>query len=111
MAGRGKEKVVAGVLGILLGGFGAHHFYLGSMGSGFILLAVTLVGGIITCGFGAMLGGVAGIVEGIMILVMSDAEFNQRYNDRTPESVEFVFMKPPSGKSGTGAPPPPPPTA
>jgi len=104
MAGRGKEKIVAGVLGILLGGFGAHHFYLGSMGSGFILLAVTLVGGIVTCGFGAMLGGVAGIVEGIMLLVMPDAEFHQRYNDRTPESVEFVFMKPKTG----GAPPPPP---
>ncbi|HBL29675.1 MAG TPA: hypothetical protein DD490_22805, partial [Acidobacteria bacterium] len=24
---RGKEKTVAGILGILLGGFGIHHFY------------------------------------------------------------------------------------
>jgi TM2 domain-containing membrane protein YozV len=96
MAGRGKEKVVAGVLGILLGGFGAHHFYLGSMGSGAILLAVTIGLGVLTCGFGAMVGGIAGLIEGIMLLVMSDQEFNQRFNDRTPASVEFVFMKPQS---------------
>jgi TM2 domain-containing membrane protein YozV len=105
MAGRGKEKVVAGVLGILLGGFGAHHFYLGSMGSGFILLGVSLLS-LITCVLAplAFVPWVAGLIEGIMILVMPDAEFNQRYNDRTPESVEFVFMKPKTG----GAPPPPP---
>jgi TM2 domain-containing membrane protein YozV len=101
MQTRGKEKTVAGILGILLGGFGVHHFYLGSTTSGVIVLVATIV----TCG----IGGLVGLVEGIMILIMSDEEFNQRYNYRTPESMEFVFMKPKTMGGGPGAPTPPPP--
>ncbi len=84
--GRGKDKMVAGLLGIFLGGFGGHQFYLGSTTTGIIEIAATVC----TCGFGALLG----LVEGIMILVMPDAEFNARYNARTPEKIEFVFSKP-----------------
>ena len=86
MAGRGKDKTAAGILGILLGGLGVHQFYLGSMGTGLILIAATVV----TCGIG---GAILGLVEGIILLTMSDDDFNKRYNDRTPQSVEFVFMK------------------
>jgi TM2 domain-containing membrane protein YozV len=86
MAGRGKDKTAAGVLGILLGGLGVHQFYLGSVGTGFILLGVTLI----TCGIGCILG----LVEGIILLTMTDEDFNKRYNERTPQAVEFVFMKP-----------------
>lgn len=86
MAGRGKDKTAAGILGILLGGLGVHQFYLGSMGTGLILIAATLV----TCGIA---GCVLGLIEGIILLTMSDDEFNKRYNDRTPQPVEFVFMK------------------
>jgi TM2 domain-containing membrane protein YozV len=87
MAGRGKDRTAAGILGILLGGLGVHQFYLGSVGTGFILIAATIV----TCGVG---GAVLGLIEGIILLTMSDDDFNKRYNDRTPASVEFVFMKP-----------------
>ncbi len=86
MAGRGKDKTAAGILGILLGGLGVHQFYLGSMGTGLILIAATLV----TCGIA---GCVLGLIEGIILLTMSEDEFNKRYNDRTPQAVEFVFMK------------------
>ena len=99
--GRGKEKTVAGILGILLGGLGVHHFYLGSTVAGVIEIVLTCV----TCGIGYVLG----LVEGILILVMSDEEFNQRYNYRTPESMEFVFMKPKTMGGGGGVPPTPPP--
>ena len=99
--GRGKEKTVAGILGILLGWLGVHHFYLGSPVTGIIEIVVTCV----TCGIGSLLG----FVEGILILVMSDEEFNQRYNYRTPESVEFVFMKPKTMGGGGSVPPTPPP--
>jgi TM2 domain-containing membrane protein YozV len=104
MQTRGKEKTVAGILGILLGGFGVHHFYLGSATAGVIALALTIV----TCG----IGGLLGLVEGILLLMMSDEEFNQRYNYRTPESMEFVFMKPKTmggGGGGGGVVPPTPP--
>ncbi len=85
MAGRGKDKMTAGILGILLGGFGIHQFYLGSVGTGIILFVLLPF-----CGLGA----IDGLVEGIMILVMTDEDFNKRFNDRTPASVEFVFMTP-----------------
>ena len=82
--GRGKQKVVAGILGILLGGLGVHHFYLGSIGAGVICILANCV----------LLGGLIGLVEGIMILIMSDEDFDKRYNHREPESMEFVFMGP-----------------
>jgi len=85
MEGRGKDKTTAGILGILLGGLGIHHFYLGSTVTGIIELALT----IISCGIGALLG----LVEGILLLTMSQEEFDAKYNMREPESVEFVFMK------------------
>ena len=85
MAGRGKDKTAAGILGILLGGLGIHQFYLGSVGTGVILLATNIL-----CG----LGFIIGIIEGILLLTMSDQDFDKRYNERTPEAVEFVFMKP-----------------
>jgi TM2 domain-containing membrane protein YozV len=84
--GRGKQKMVAGILGILLGGLGVHHFYLGSTMAGVIEIIATFV----TCG----VGGLLGLIEGILLLVMSDADFDQRYNQRTPGSTEFVFTKP-----------------
>lgn len=83
--GRGKNKVAAGVLALLLGGLGVHHFYLGSVGAG----VLTLVAVMFTCG----LAGILPLVEGILLLVMSDQEFDAKYNARTPESMEFVFMK------------------
>jgi TM2 domain-containing membrane protein YozV len=56
-----KSKVVAGVLGIALGGFGAGRFYTGHTGIAVAQLLVTLV----TCG----LGHFWGLIDGIMILV------------------------------------------
>ncbi len=58
-----KEKLVAGLLGILLGGFGVHSFYLGDTKKGVIQIVVTLV----TCGLGSLWG----LIEGIMILTGS----------------------------------------
>ncbi|HEY0783724.1 MAG TPA: TM2 domain-containing protein [Thermoanaerobaculia bacterium] len=83
---RGKDKLTAGLLGILLGGFGIHHFYLGSTTSGIIQIVLTIV----TCG----IGGILGLIEGILILVMSQEDFDKRYNERAPQPLEFVFMQP-----------------
>lgn len=56
-----KSKVVAGILQILLGGFGAGRFYIGDTKTGVLQLVVTLF----TCG----IGSIWGLVDGIMILV------------------------------------------
>lgn len=58
--GQAKSKLVAGLLGIFLGGFGVHNFYLGFITKGIIQIIVSLV----TCGLGAWWG----IIEGILIL-------------------------------------------
>ena len=55
-----RSRLVAGLLGIFVGGFGVHSFYLGDNKKGGIQIAVTIV----TCGIGALWG----FVDGIMIL-------------------------------------------
>lgn len=67
-----KSKMVAGLLGIFLGCFGVHNFYLGFTQKAVIQLICTLAGFVLCCiGIGAfiVLGiEIWGIVEGIMIL-------------------------------------------
>ena len=58
-----KSKIIAGILGILVGGFGIHRFYLGYTTIGVVQIVVT----ILTCGIGAIWG----FIEGILILVGS----------------------------------------
>ncbi|CAB4946291.1 unannotated protein [freshwater metagenome] len=59
-----KSRTTAGILGILLGGFGVHRFYLGYTSIGLLQILVTLL----TCG----VGSVWGLVEGILILVRNE---------------------------------------
>jgi hypothetical protein len=59
-SGGAKSKLAAGLLGIFLGGFGVHRFYLGYTGIGVAQILVTLI----TCGAGALWG----FIEGILIL-------------------------------------------
>lgn len=61
-----KSKIAAGILGILLGVFGVHNFYLGYTGKA---IAQVLLGTVGCCiGIGPMISGIWGLVEGIMIL-------------------------------------------
>ncbi len=53
-----RNKVVAGLLGILLGGVGAHRFYLGFTGIGLLQLCLTIC----TQGIAAIWGFVEGIL-------------------------------------------------
>lgn len=55
-----KSKVVAGILGILVGGLGIHRFYLGYVGIGILQIILTIIT------FGA--AGMWGFIEGILIL-------------------------------------------
>lgn len=64
-----KSKVTAGVLGILLGSFGAHKFYLGKIGFGILYLVFCWTG----------IPGIVGLVEGILYLTKTDEEFQSKY--------------------------------
>ncbi len=66
-----EKKIVAGVCGILLGGFGVHRFILDDVTGGIIRIVITLV----TCGAGQVIG----LVEGIIYLTKSDEEFVEEY--------------------------------
>ena len=70
-----EKKIPAAICGILLGGFGVHKFILGYKMEGFIMLGITLL----TCGFGGIIPGIIGLVEGIMYLTKSDQEFVATY--------------------------------
>ena len=65
------KKILAGVLGILFGGFGVHKFVLGYTTEGLIKIAISVV----TCG----IGGIVGLIEGIIYLTKSDEEFVETY--------------------------------
>ena len=74
-----NKKILAGVLAIILGPLGVHKFILGYNKEGIILLVITFILGFITCGLGAGLTGVIGLIEGIVYLTKSDEEFYNTY--------------------------------
>lgn len=59
-----KSKLAAGLLGIFVGSFGVHRFYLGYTGIALAQLLIT----VLTCGIGACISGLWGFIEGILIL-------------------------------------------
>ena len=93
----GQKKLIAGLLAIFLGSLGVHKFYLGQNAAGLLMLAVNLgvwalavVLSLLTLGFGALVLfplagfvssalGVVGLIEGIIYLTKSDADFQRDY--------------------------------
>ncbi len=70
-----KNKIVAGILAILLGALGIHKFYLGYTKEGIILLAVSLI----SFGMLAWATSIVGLIEGIMYLTKTDEDFYAMY--------------------------------
>jgi hypothetical protein len=64
-----KSKVVAALLGIFLGNFGLHKFYLGKTAQGVIYLLF----------FWTFIPGIIGFFEGIIYHTKSDEEFARAY--------------------------------
>lgn len=65
-----KSKLTAALLAFFLGSFGVHKFYLGQGGQGFLYL--------IFCWSG--IPSLISLVEFVMLLMMSEDEFNRRFN-------------------------------
>lgn len=76
-----SKRIVAGVLAILLGPFGVHKFILGYTNQGIIMLAITVV----TCGIGAVVTSIIGLIEGVVYLTKSDEEFIYTYQTNKKE--------------------------
>ncbi len=70
-----KSKMAAGLLGIFLGAFGVHNFYLGYKGKALAQLLIS----VLSCGTLAIASEIWGLIEGIMILtgsINTDADGN-----------------------------------
>lgn len=67
----GKSRGVAGLLAILLGGFGVHYFYLGKVGGGLLTILLCAV----TCGIWSIIP----LIQGILMLCMTNEEFERKY--------------------------------
>ncbi|WP_270180268.1 TM2 domain-containing protein [Alkalihalobacillus sp. CinArs1] len=65
-----KSKVAAGLLGILLGSFGAHKFYLGRWGWGIIYLLFSWT----------YIPGIIGFIEGLIYLFSNDESFAVKHD-------------------------------
>lgn len=68
--GSGK-RVAAGILAILLGWLGVQYFYINKIGGGFLTILIS----ILTCG----IWQVVTLVQGILMLTMTDQEFDRKY--------------------------------
>ncbi len=76
-----KDKTVAGILAIFLGHIGVHRFYLNQSGLGVLYIFLT----IITCGLFAIVG----LIDGIIILMMDDHNFDLKYN---PDKIQREIL-------------------
>lgn len=65
-----KQKLIAGLLQIFLGGFGVGRFYTGHIGIAIAQIAVTWL----TCGLGSFWP----LIDGIMLLVGDSTDANGR---------------------------------
>lgn len=65
-----KNKTVAAVLAIFVGGLGIHKFYLGKTFQGVVYLLFCW-----TC-----IPAIVALIEGILFLMCSESEFNKKYN-------------------------------
>ena len=92
-----KNKTTAGILAILLGCFGGHYFYVGKFIPAIVFLIVTLFGWfyrssyyhVRTFWFLPVIIFIISVIQGIMILSMSDQDFNKKYVNTTNQFPLF----------------------
>ena len=88
-----KSKIIAGIVAIFLGALGIHKFYLGRKKQGAIMLGCWLIGwSLVITIIGGALGApllfalhVTAFVEGVLLLIKSDDEFQRIYIDGKKE--------------------------
>ena len=66
-----SKKTLCGIMAIIFGCFGVQYFLLGKIGGGIVTILLSLV----TCGFWSIIT----IIQGILMLTMSDEEFYRKY--------------------------------
>jgi len=87
-ASLGRSRIVAALLAIFLGVFGIHRFYLGQTKWGIVYIVVAVA----TLGVGGIVTAIIGFIEGIVLLVMSDAEFQRKYPPVAPNAQQTAAL-------------------
>ena len=80
-----SKRTTTGIFGIIFGFLGVHKFILGYTTEGLLLLGISVIGGIITCGLSIIVTDIIGIIEGIIILTKTPEEFKRLYLDKKTE--------------------------
>jgi TM2 domain-containing membrane protein YozV len=73
----GKSRGIAALLAIFLGAFGVHYFYLGKTTPGVVFLVASLL----TCFILSAVTSIIALIQGIMMLCMSQEEFERKYTN------------------------------
>lgn len=68
---RESDQLAAGLLAILLGGFGVHKFYQGNTRNGVLYL----------CFFWTAIPALLGLIEGILMLIADEEEYREKWAD------------------------------
>lgn len=66
-----SKKTLCGIMAIIFGCLGIQYYIIGKIGGGLVTMLLTIV----TCGLWSILT----LVQGILMLTMSDEEFYQKY--------------------------------
>lgn len=83
-----KDKNVAAILALFLGGLGVHKFYLGRIGTGVLYLVFCLT----------VIPWVLGLIDFFVLALMDSDEFHRRFNgSRDLPAPVVVNMLPPAG--------------
>lgn len=72
-----SQKTLCGVLAIVIGGLGLQYFLIGKTTAGIINIILAFA----TCGF----WNIINLIQGIMILTMSESEWKEKFVD-SPET-------------------------
>ena len=71
-----KNRIIAGLLALILGSFGAHRFYLNDIGGGIFYLFLMFI----TAKLAFPVTFILGLIEAVKIFNMSEKEFDEKYN-------------------------------
>lgn len=74
-----SKRIIAGILAIFLGPLGIHKFVLGYTREGLIMLALSILLFLFTCGFSYFAMEIVGFIEGVIYLTKTDEEFVSEY--------------------------------
>lgn len=92
-----KDKNVAAILALFMGGVGVHKFYLGRIGAGVLYLLFSLT----------FIPALLGLIDFFVLALMDKDEFDRRYNgaNMLPPPVVVNMLPPHPGYAPYGMPP------